>query len=222
MERLIFIIVCLGAFAFFFKNIFRLVATICLGRAENRFDNLWSRCGSMFSYGFAQLRVVQKKFGYNHFFLFWGFMTLVLVNFEFLLNGIFPEFSLDFMGVLYVLLKFAADIMSLVVLGCVVLALARRLFFRPYFIDQTGDAFFILGMVGALMIAYFGQHACEVAAGTREGSVAMPVTWFLANFFSSERFWFFNIITTTSTTSATRSTNNTNRSTCGSTCGSTS
>jgi len=197
LERLIFLIVCLGAFAFFFKNIFRLVATICLGRAENRFDNLWSRCGSMFAYGFGQLRVIQKKFGYNHYFLFWGFMTLVLVNFEFLLNGIFPEFSLDFMGVLYVLLKFAADIMSLVVLGCVVLAIARRLFFRPYFIDQTADAFFILCMVGALMIAYFGQHACEIKLGHLEGGMKMPIAWALSNFFSAESagslarvFWF--------------------------------
>jgi Fe-S oxidoreductase len=176
----------LGAFAFFFKNIFRLVATICLGRAENRFDNLWSRCGSMFSYGFAQLRVVQKKFGYNHFFLFWGFMTLVLVNLEFLLNGIFPDFSLDFMGFLYVLLRFAADIMSLVVLGCVVLAIARRLFFRPYFIDQTADAFFILCMVGALMIAYFGQHACEIKLGHLEGGLKMPIASVLSSFFSAE------------------------------------
>jgi Fe-S oxidoreductase len=138
----------------------------------------------MLAYGFGQLRVVQKKFGFNHFFLFWGFMTLVLVNFEFLLKGIFPEFSLAFMGNFYVVLTFAADIMSLVVLGCVVLAYARRFFFRPYFIDQTGDAFFILGMVGALMAAYFGQHACEVALGVHEGGIAMPITWGLSSIFS--------------------------------------
>jgi len=138
----------------------------------------------MLSYGFGQLRVVQKKFGFNHFLLFWGFMTLVLVNFQFLLQGIFPQFSLAFMGNLYVALMFAADIMSLVVIGCVVLAFARRFFFRPYFIDQTGDAFFILSMVGTLMIAYFGQHACEVALGVHVGSIAMPITWGMSSIFS--------------------------------------
>jgi len=162
LERLIFAIVCLGAFAFFFKNVFRLVATICLGRAENRFDNLWSRVGAMLSYGFGQMRVIQKRFGFNHFLLFWGFMTLALVNFEFLLNGVFPAFRLDFIGdVPYGLLMFAADIMSLVVLVCVVIALGRRLFFRPYYIDQTADAFFILALVATLMIAFFGMSACE-------------------------------------------------------------
>ena len=186
MERLIFTIICLGAFAFFFKNIFRLVATVCLGRADNRFDNLWSRFGAMLSYGFGQLRVIQKKFGFNHFLLFWGFMTLVLVNFEFLLNGIFPQFSLEFMGGLYVVLEFAADIMSLVVLGCVVLAVARRLFFRPYFIDQTGDAFFILCMVGTLMVAFFGQHACEITLGLRHGGWGLPISSGLAAIFSVE------------------------------------
>jgi Fe-S oxidoreductase len=184
LERLIFILICLGAFAFFFKNIFRLVATICLGRPENRFDNLWERFRGMISYGFVQLRVIKEKFGYNHFFLFWGFMTLALVNFEFLLKGIFPDFSLDFMNTLYVVLKFAADIMSLVVLGCVVVALARRLFFRPYYIDQTADAFFILSMVAALMLAYFGQHACEIRLEILAGGLAMPVSTVVAAFFS--------------------------------------
>ena len=177
MERLIFTILCLGAFAFFFKNIFRLVATICLGRADNRFDNLWSRCGSMLAYGFGQLRVVQKKFGFNHFFLFWGFLTLALVNFEFLLNGVFPNFRLSFLGTVpHGLLMFAADIMSLVVIVCVVNAVVRRLFFRPAHIDQTADAFFILSLVAALMVAFFGMTACEYQQGGLTAGNYMLVT----------------------------------------------
>ena len=92
IENILFVIIFSGAIAFFLKNVFRLVATICLGRPENRFDNLWSRFGAMLAYGFGQLRVIKEKFGYNHLLLFWGFMVLALVNFEFLLAGIFTKF----------------------------------------------------------------------------------------------------------------------------------
>ncbi len=55
-----------------------------------------------------------------------------------------------------------ADIMSFVVLACVVIAVIRRLFFRPPHIEATLDAFFILFLVASLMAAYFGLHACEI------------------------------------------------------------
>ncbi len=38
IENILFVIIFTGAIAFFLKNVFRLVATICLGRPENRFD----------------------------------------------------------------------------------------------------------------------------------------------------------------------------------------
>ncbi len=98
IENILFVIIFTGAIAFFLKNVFRLVATICLGRPENRFDNLWSRFGAMLVYGFGQLRVIKEKFGYNHLLLFWGFMTLALVNFEFLLLAFSRDSVLIFSG----------------------------------------------------------------------------------------------------------------------------
>ncbi len=186
IERLIFVIVFTGAVLFFLRNAFRLLATVCLGRWDNRFDRLWSRLGDLLAYGFGQLRVVQEKFGFNHFLLFWGFMVLLLVNFEFTVSGIFPEFSLDFIGyVPYGILLFLADIMSLVVIGCVVAAIIRRTFFRPPHIDPTIDAYFILGLVGALMIAYFGMHACEIHMGELDMASWMPLSGAAAALFSA-------------------------------------
>ena len=177
IERLLFAIVCLGAFAFFLKNVFRLLATICLGRWDNRFDRLWSRTKDMLVYGFGQLRVVSEKFGINHFLLFWGFMVLALINFEFLVAGVFPSFNLSFLGVApYGILLFLADIMSLVVLVCVVVAVIRRTFFRPPHIDPTADAYFILSLVAALMIAYFGMHSCEASMGQLVMARWMPLS----------------------------------------------
>ncbi len=180
LERLIFAIIFTGSIVFFLKNIFRLIATICLGRWDNRFDNLWARFGGMLKYGFGQFRVVSEKFGINHFLLFWGFMVLAFANLEFLVAGVFPRFSLNFIGEYpYGILLFMADIMSLVVLICVVVAVVRRTLFRPDHIDPTLDSYFILALVAILMIAFFGMHACEAGIDTR--LAWMPVSKILSS-----------------------------------------
>ena len=132
----------IGASALFLRNVYRLFAMVCLGRFENRFDLLLTRFKGMLVYAFAQARVVSEKFGINHFFLFWGFMVLALTNFEFLVSGLFPRFSLDFIGhIPYGILLFMADVMSLVVLIAVVIATVRRVFYRPPHIEASFEAF---------------------------------------------------------------------------------
>lgn len=186
IERLIFVIVCLGTIAFFLKNASRLFAIMCLGRWENRFDNLWSRFGGMLKYGFGQLRVMGRKFGINHFFIFWGFMTLVIVYIEFLINGIFPKFNLGFLGTIpYGILLFLADIMSLIALLCVIIAVFRRTFFRPAHIEPSFDAYFILSLIAILMIASFATNACEASINNLRMASWMPVSNKLSVLFAS-------------------------------------
>jgi len=131
----------------------------------------------MLTYGFGQLRVVSEKFGFNHFFLFWGFIVLAFINFEFLVRGVFPAFNLGFLGTVpYGILLFLGDIMSLVVIACVVIGAIRKTFFRPAHIDPTIDAYFILSLVAFLMIAYFGMHACEASMESLKMASWMPIS----------------------------------------------
>ncbi|MHB8104979.1 MAG: (Fe-S)-binding protein, partial [Dehalococcoidales bacterium] len=129
-------------------------------------------------YAFGQKRVVKKPFGINHFVLFWAFMILLISNTEFLLNGLFPDvisFSRLPDGA-YFTLTFIFDIMSLLALLAVILAVIRRFFFPPPYTEaKSRDAFIILGMVAGLMLAYFGLHACEIAAGTERAASYMPI-----------------------------------------------
>jgi Fe-S oxidoreductase len=177
--------ILVGAVGFLLRNVYRLFAMICLGQTENRFDHLWSRFRGMLVYAFAQVRVVSEGFGVNHLFLFWGFMFLLLINLEFLVSGIFPRFSFWFLGdIPYGSILFMADIMSLVVLFCVLFAVVRRIFFRPVYIDPTADAFLILSLVASLMIAYFGYHASEIRLGEKEiAPWTMPVSYLLSPLF---------------------------------------
>ena len=177
LESLIFAVLLVCALGFFLRNVFRLFSIICLGQWDNRFDYLWTRLKGMFLYAFLQLRVVSEKFGVNHFFLFWGFMVLLLANMQFFIAGVFPSFSFEFLGTIpYGILLLLADIMSLVVMTCVVIAAIRRIFFRPPHIEATLDAFFILFLVASLMVAYFGLHACEIRLGEDTMATWMPLS----------------------------------------------
>jgi Fe-S oxidoreductase len=182
-ETLIFAVVLAAALIFFLFSAFRLIRLIRLGQPDARLGGEFSkRLRTMFLYAFAQKRVVAEGFGYNHLLLFWGFMVLFLANAEFVIGGLFPAFSLRFLGpVLYPVLTFAFDVMSLVVLICVGLAFFRRLIIRPEHIDyKSADAFLVLSLVAGLMLAFFGMHGAEIALKTPAPPFLMPVSQHLA------------------------------------------
>ncbi len=165
-ESIVFAVVFVFSLLFFLRRIYVLFALVLLGRGENRFDRLRKRFKGMLFYGFLQRRVIEEPFGINHFFLFWGFVILFLVNVEFVMAGVFPRFSLGFIGFFpYCALRFLADVMSFLVLCAVLIAIARRLFFRPPHVGATADAFVVLATVGLLMAAYFGLNVTGLGLG---------------------------------------------------------
>ncbi|HVN22732.1 MAG TPA: (Fe-S)-binding protein [Syntrophorhabdales bacterium] len=184
-ESIIFALAFFAALFLFLRRVFRLLAMVLLGKAEQRFDHLLQRLKALLVYGFGQKRVIEKPFGVNHFLLFWGFILLqLMVNSEFIIAGIFPRFSLSFTGaLLYPAIIFVADVTSFIVLIVVVIAAARRLFFKPPNVERSLDAFFILGLVGLLMIAYFGLHIASVVAG-QESQVYRPFSRIMASPFT--------------------------------------
>ncbi len=185
-SRLIFAVIFFVSIAFFLRNLFRLFAMLCLGRWENHFDRLTDRLVSMLWYAFGQLRVVRSRFGYNHLLIFWGFMVLLLLNFEFLVAGLFPRFSLSFIGhTPYGVLLVLTEVMSVLVLAAVGAAAVRRIFFRPDYIEASLDAFLILGAIAVLMAAYFGFHAGEIRLGTTDYAAWMPVSRLAAGLYAT-------------------------------------
>jgi len=129
----------------------------------------------MLLYAFGQKRVISKPFGFNHFFLFWGFLILFLSNAEFASTD-FPIFFLPVpRPSLYGALAWAFDLVSLVVLVCVGVALFRRLVLQPSYIDaKSADALLILSLVAGLMIAYFGFTGAKSPSGKTPGHTPCP------------------------------------------------
>jgi len=175
-ESLIFAVLVIIALLIFLRRIYTLVNFITLGRWEHRFARLWERFKGMIYYGFLQKRVIQKTFGLNHLMLFWGFLVLLPINAEFVISGLFPKFTLAFIGdTSYTILSLLADIMSAVVLLAVVFASIRRLFFKPQYLESTAEAYIILSTVGLLMVAYFGLNITALGLNEKP-SEAVPVS----------------------------------------------
>lgn len=173
LQQTVFIIIfAVSVFSFLFSCYQRL-QLVAIGAPENRFDNPWARLLGVFSYAFAQRRVLARPYGFNHFLLFWAFIVLLLANGEFLIEGLISDFSLA--ALLPVALghglKLLFDIVSVVALGCVLVAFVRRLFFSPEYLgtDYTrpasGEALLILAMIATLMIAFFLLNAAHIALG---------------------------------------------------------
>ncbi len=185
---MIYAIIFIIAVGFFIWSCFQHFRLVTLGKAENRFNNIGKRIWNMLFYAFGQRRVISRRFGLNHFILFWGFMVLLIANTEFLLHGLFPNYiSLSRLPTgAYYTLAFIFDIVSILVILTVCLAMIRRLFFPPTYIEaRSRDAFIILGLVGTLMIAFFGLHSSEIAQGTEKAAQYMPVSSLIAHAFFS-------------------------------------
>ncbi len=185
---IIFIVVFILAMVLFGWSCFRRFRLVTLGRAENRFSDIGKRIGNMLLYAFGQRRVVSRLFGFNHFVLFWCFLTLLFANAEFLFNGVFPDY-VDFSRLpagAYYTLSLIFDLVSVLALLAVVVALIRRAAFAsPHIGGLSRDAVTILGLVAILMIAFFGMHASGIAQGSEAAAAYMPVSSFAAATFLS-------------------------------------
>lgn len=183
-----FIVVFIAAMLFFMVSCYRRFGLVTQGRPDNRFNAPFKRLGNMLYYALGQRRVVKKPFGINHFVLFWAFMVLLLANAEFLLNGLAPD-VISYARLpdgAYFTLTFIFDIVSVLALLAVIMAVIRRFTFPPPHIEaKSRDAFIILGMVGVLMIAFFGMNASEIAAGTERAANWMPISNFGASIIPS-------------------------------------
>ncbi len=166
---------------------------LSIGRAENRFDRPLKRLKAVLLDAIGQRRVISRPFGFNHLVIFWSFLLLGLANGEFIVQGLFPGFSLgEFLpSQMHHALLACFDVVSLLVLLAVATATFRRTLIRPsclegdYVSGRSSDAFLILGAIAVLMLAYLGLHASEIALGRESSAGWMPVSNALAGLLST-------------------------------------
>jgi Fe-S oxidoreductase len=142
---------------------YRRFCLVAVAAPEDRFSDPWRRLGAMLLYAFGQRRVVSRPFGINHAVIFWCFLVLLIANGEFLVHGVFPGVSLTLLPEgLYLAVMFLIDVASLLALAAVIVAAVRRVIAPPYPTARTFEAFFILGLIALLMLAYYGISGARI------------------------------------------------------------
>jgi Fe-S oxidoreductase len=160
----VFTVLLVASLTVFAWGCWKRLSLISLGKPDDRFDNIGLRIGEMLKFAFGQKRVLAKPFGINHFIIFWSFVILLIANTEFLLHGVFPSISLSRLpDEIYFPLLLVLDVVSCLALLAVVAAAIRRVVSPPYPEARTPEAFFILSLIGILMLAYFGINAAKIS-----------------------------------------------------------
>jgi len=180
--QLFAVIVAISVVTFLMSCVMRF-RLVTLGKPEDRLSHLGARIGNMLLFAFGQRRVVSRPFGLNHFVIFWSFLVLALANAEFVIHGIFSKVGLDLLPMpLHLALAGLFDVVSLITLVVILIAMGRRLFCPPKYIEALSrDAFTILTLIALLMVAFFGTHASMIAAGTEQGAQGMPISSAIAS-----------------------------------------
>ena len=165
-ERVIFVFVLLVAAGFFSLNVQRLIQYLRIGQREGRLDHPWRRAWNVLRIAIAQEKILRDPVaGPMHAGIFWGFLVLTAGTVELIVQGIVPGFSYAWFlpRPLYVVYSASQDVFAALVLAAVAFAFFRRLVLHPRRLDgdhtHHGDAYFILGMIGALMVTLLAMFA---------------------------------------------------------------
>jgi Fe-S oxidoreductase len=178
VKSLIFSTLVLVAGLLFARTALRLARVVARGKTNDLkpMDRLGSRIASVLIYFFGQKKVGERMSyqhpagvtSKHHLIIFYGFMIITIGTIEFLLQGMLqdvaPGFSFAFLGPVYTVLSWSIDIFNLLVLAMVLYAYFRRIVLKPRLIPLSGDAAFILGQIGFLMISHFGFHGFHLAS----------------------------------------------------------
>ncbi len=170
-ERVIFVFVLLVAAGFFSLNVQRLIQYLRIGQREGRLDHPWRRAWNVLRIAIAQEKILRDPVaGPMHAGIFWGFLVLTAGTVELIIQGIAPGFSYEHFLPHSVFLVYSAsqDVFAALVLAAVAFAFFRRLVLHPKRLDgdktHHGDAYFILGMIGMLMVTLLAMFAFTGAA----------------------------------------------------------
>src|SRR5262249_47223210 len=136
-----FLLLFLISVVFFCVNVVRLIRTLRVGRPDDRSDHPLDRLKNVLVIAFGQSKLLREPIaGLMHFFIFWGFVILLLAIAETVGEGISSGFSLSFLGPVYGPLVFVEDILGFLVILAVLSALFRRYVTKPPRLDVSGHS----------------------------------------------------------------------------------
>ena len=198
--RTLFLLIhILGVLCFAYIVARRLVP-LFRGQRDLRFDQPLVRLGRVFKYWLGQWKQPRYRVaGTLHIFIFAGFIVLAMRAFTVLIVGVSVNFVMPGLsgkaGEFY---NTMTDYAASVVFICMVMAVIRRLVFRParyavpakYGKSHTADAIFLLSLIAILMVADSLFAAAKAAAQAQQGQplealAVFSLPWILQSILAS-------------------------------------
>ncbi|MBZ5650535.1 MAG: 4Fe-4S dicluster domain-containing protein [Acidobacteriia bacterium] len=188
--RTLFLIIHLLGITSFAYIVARRLVPLLRAEPDLRFDQPLARLGKVLKFGLAQWKHPRyRTAGIIHIFIFAGFICLVLRAFYVLIVGVSENFVMPGLsgeaGHIYNLIT---DYAATVVFLCMVIAIVRRLVFKParYAVPEKfgkahiADAIFLLALIAILMVADSLFAAARAAGQVQQGqSVELLAAWSL-------------------------------------------
>jgi Fe-S oxidoreductase/nitrate reductase gamma subunit len=171
-------------FAIRARQLYRLLR---LGPNENRFDHIPLRLLGVVKYVGLHTRMFRNLYsGILHFFIFYGFVVLLTAIVQAFGEGVYPGFSLAWIGG-NAWLAFLQDLFAVLVLVGVAMAAINRAVIRPRQFHESNelDAAIILALIATIMVGMLGQNAARVAQGGDPSAAWRPISSTIARGFES-------------------------------------
>ena len=201
-----FVIVVLFALIGFFYAVYRRISVLTMGEKEVRWDHLGQRIYNFLLYVFAQRKLLNEPYGIAHFFIFWGFIFIVLGELPLLLEGLFPGFAFPFLGTnpYFILIK---DVMAAIVVVCLIIGAIRRWVLKPPRLYRTWEAATVLLLIFGVIVtdwfiggAKIALEPLELTSATRLAPVYNVMAGWFQNLSAStlvgiqNTFWWIHVL----------------------------
>ncbi|MFA6470319.1 MAG: (Fe-S)-binding protein [Bacteroidota bacterium] len=192
LNQIAFILFFLAAIAFFIVSVRKLIATLKLGKPDDRFGDIPKRLKNVLTIAILQSKLLREPVpGTLHLLIFWGFLALSLVVIESIIEGIAGHFSFSFLGGAYSVITFSQEIFCLLVMVGVIGSLWRRFItkVKRLQVDAHGskDAAMILSWIFLIVTFTLLQNATRISIGVYEAGMQFPVSSYLSALFGYEQ-----------------------------------
>ncbi len=188
MNQIAFALFFLASIAFFAFSSRKLLATLQLGKSENRFDNIPKRLKNVLTIALLQTKLLREPFaGTLHLLIFWGFLALSVVVVESIMEGLVGHFSFSFLGGAYSVITFCQEIFCLLVMIGVIGSLWRRFItkVKRLQVDPHGskDAALILTCIFLIVSFTLLQNSTRISLGMYQEGMQYPISSLLSSLF---------------------------------------
>lgn len=185
LNQIAFILFFLASISLFGFSVKKFLATLKLGKSDNRFGDIPKRIKNVLLIAILQTKLMREPVaGSLHVMIFWGFIALSLVVVESILEGLFGHFSFAFLGGGYSVITFSQEIFCILVMLGVLGSLWRRFItkVKRLQVDAHGskDAAMILAWIFLIVTSTLLQNSARIGMNVYQAGWNYPVSSFLS------------------------------------------